>query len=209
VVYRDDFGGVAAESAKDATVPEIAPGGFLDAGSHTGLDGNGHLIANMVGANVNYRFRMANAPVTESSASAIKYKAVFKAPTNDWIGIGFSQYNKNGLSVAESDAGPWVQYGADGVVVIYGGSALSGSSASFDAGYAPGDVVEAEMTYRMGARTVALDINGKHVAQAVPVSHVGAEGAEAGSVAGWAQIQFRNQTPAGASVDGFEVEIVP
>jgi len=209
VVYRDDFGGDAASVAKDATVPEVADPAFLDAGSHTGLDGQGHLISTVAQPNANYRFRVDAAPLTSRPVSAIKYTVVFTAPTNDWIGIGYLEKNRNGLSVASANAGPWVQYGADGSVAVHGGSALFGSLAVFKAAYSSGDVVTAEMTYRLEDQTVALSINGKVVAEAVSVSRVNEKGEDSPPVAGWVQIQFRNQAVDGAYVDSFQLETIP
>ena len=209
VLYRDDFSGAAAPVAKDATVPEVAAPAFRDAGSRTGLDGQGHLISTVSQPTANYRFRVDAIPLTSVPVSAIKYTAVFKAPTNDWIGIGFSEKNKNGLSVAAANAGPWVQYGADGSVAVHGGSALSGSRTVFKAAYSSGDVVTAEMIYRLKDQTVALFINGKGIAEAVPLSHVNEKGEVSPPVAGWVQIQFWNQAMDGAYVDRFQIETIP
>ncbi|MCF7817311.1 MAG: sulfatase-like hydrolase/transferase [Kiritimatiellales bacterium] len=209
VVYQDDFSGAAVLEARRATEPERATPTFMDAGSHVGLDGQGHLIATAAEQNGNYRFRVEAAPLTARSLSAIECTAVFKVPANDWIGIGFSRQNRNGLSVPVADAGPWIEYGAGGGVVIHGGNALAGSSTTLAGGYAPGDVVTAEMTYFPGDQTLSLAINGKMVATAVPVSHVNEEGIVAPPVAGWVQIQFKNQPADGAYVDSLRIKTIP
>ncbi|QHI69829.1 hypothetical protein [Tichowtungia aerotolerans] len=210
-IYQDDFSGAATNSAK-VSVPEISLPGFYPASALTGLDGNGRLEAAGAGANANYRFRIDTQPLTDDSQiQDIKYKVVMRTPTNDWIMIGFQQYNANGLLTTEADVGPVVQFNPNGTVILRGGSYPAGNnSAGLPAYYTGSDIIIAEMTYHVGDQTMDLVINDKIIAMAFDLGHEFPAGISSDPVVYWLQAQLRNQQTAangGAYLDSLQIDV--
>ncbi len=217
VVYQDDFSGAATNNAK-ATVPEIAMSGFYPASATTGLDGSGHLESTSpTGSSANYRFRIANKPLTDNSAiGEIKYTVVMRTPVNDWVMIGFQENNANGLLTTDANTGPMVQFSPGGTVILRGGS-YSGTtngniSAAFRNNYTNSEVITAEMTYHVGDQTMDLAINGSTITNGFALEHEFPVGTNSAAVVNWTQFHLRLQPSAadgGAYIDSFKIETSP
>jgi len=199
IIYNDDFSGALNG------IP-----GFPFVANQTAASG-GKLAASSVTAAANYRFQLADNPLTsDPDVTAIRWAATLKTPTNDWIGIGFHGATGNGFLASGADTGPWVQFLSNGEVRIQGGHGTSGSSDTYSSLYAPGAVISAEFVFHVIAQTADLLINGTPVAVGLPITHkLQSDGSVAAPAIHWAQLHLRSQSPVGAYIDRFEIETLP
>jgi len=213
IVYQDDFSGAATNNAK-ATVPEVAMAGFYEASSVMGLDGNGRLEStNPSEATANYRFRIANDPLTDNPAiGTIKYTVVMRTPVDEWVMIGFHEEDRNGLLDPDANSGLIVQFNPHSVILRGGAWGGGNVSSTFTDPYLLGSEITAEMTYHVAAQTMDLAINGTTITNGFALEHEFPTGTLSDPVVYWAQLHLRVQPSAadgGAYIDSFKIETTP
>ena len=207
LIYQDDFSG--AVGLATTTVPEVSPSGFEQNASGIGLDGNGRLESTNPLAGTTYRVNLGRAPLTDDPAIAqIKYAAVLRAPTNDWVMIGFQETGIHSMLQPDGNSGPVVQFKSSTVRLI-GGTWNGGDvSAWFSGFYSAGDVITAEMTYHVAAQTMDLAINGSPVTKGWVLNHGFPVGTPSDPVVYWLQAQLHKQpsaTNGGAYIESLQV----
>lgn len=206
-LFADDFSGSAGDVVQNST-PEVSPG-LAETAYKVALDGLGHVVATSVVHNAGYRVQLDGDPLTnDSGVTAIQVKAVFKAPSSDWVGIGFSEGDAAGLLTSGANSGPWVVFSPSGAVV-HGGHGTTGSVNSFPGLYSAGDVVSAEFTYHVLAQKADLYVDGEPVVLGLPITHKNESGIEEAPSIEFVQLQLRNQTSGGAYIDSMSVDILP
>lgn len=201
VIYEDDFSGPAGTSAKDS-VPEVSPVGFLVKDYQTGLSGDGLLYETNNVSTAGFRVRLGTDPLTDdSSIGAVKLTAWMRIPTNDWIALGFSQYDYNGMLGTLTDSGPWLQVNPSSISVR-GGNSTDGSEAKFLNPYSAGETAVIEFTYNIGAETGDLVIDGVTVSTNIAMAHEYPAGTTNSPTIYWFNSHFRFQ-PAAADGGGY------
>ncbi|MEA2067600.1 MAG: FAD-dependent oxidoreductase [Verrucomicrobiota bacterium] len=212
VIYSAGFNGAAGTPAKELA-PETAIPSFFQTSESMALDGNGHLEANKIKHNANYRFRLDTAPLNNNpSIRAVTCSVALRAPLTEWVAVAFHGENRNGVLTGKADSGPWLQINPSSVVVR-GGHSTKGSQDVFSGTHEPGQRVAVELTYHFDEKTVDLSVNGSAVASALPVTHL-LEGTEEDSDPRiqWVQLHLRAQPSAaegGAYIDSLAVETLP
>jgi len=210
-VYQDDFSGAAGVSTGSS--PEVSPVGFEQKGWQTGLDGNGHLESTLpANSSPGYRVRLGTNPLTDdASITEILCTVTMRTPTNDWVMVGFQEQDANGLLVAARNAGPIIQFNPTSIT-LRGGTWSGGNvSETILNPYHAGQIVTAEMTYHVAARTMDLSIDGLVVAEGFVLEHEYPVGTLSDPVAYWLNTQLRIQPSAadgGAYIDSLHVRCV-
>lgn len=213
VIYQDDFSGAAGPST--TSVPEVSPTGFEHKAFLTGIDGSGRLEStNAANSGSGYRVKLGSAPLTDNpSIDAVRLTVRMRAPTNDWIMIGFQEDNLNGLLDSNRNTGPMMQVNPSSVVLRGGWPQEENSySQSFIGFFSPGDEVTLVMTYHIDTQTIDLSANAVTVTNGFVVEHQFPSGTSSDPVVYWLNSQIRFQPTAangGGYIDSWKVEILP